>query len=224
MLGARGAVELVDEKQLVEERRELHSPRKEPNEVTPLIGEDRSADYAEDEQQENGDDYYDTIGSSMSCDQREGILLDDDDEDEPGESPDGHPLARPARPRSLNGISKLKRDEDTETIDSSQSGEQSDKKKRKWPKVPKVPKNLQKNLQRMPKMPKFKRLKLPKLPGRADANIRECNEFTAPLMAAAKCGNLQEVKRLVEIGHDVNIREPDDTTPLMYAAEYGHPR
>ncbi len=223
MLGARGAVELVDEKQLVEERRE--QPRKEPNEVTPLIGEERSADYAEDEQEENGDDYYDTIGSSMSCDQREGILLEDEEyEDDDGESSDGRPMARPRRPRSLIGFSKIKKDEDTETIDSSQSGENTEKKKRKWPKVPKVPKNLQKNLQKMPRMPKFRRLKLPKLPGQAEANIRECNEFTAPLMAAAKEGNLQEVKRLVEIGHDVNIREPDDTTPLMYAAEYGHPR
>ncbi len=230
MLGARGAAELVEESQLVEERKELHqSSRRDANEITPLIGESRSRDFGDDtglddNQQDDGDDYYDTIGSSMSCDQREALLLDDDDDDaEDNGSADsnaGPQLGRARRPRDLNGIRRMRHDnEDTETIDSSQSGEHPDKKKRKWPKVPKVPKNLHK----MPKI-RLKKLKLPKLAGTADTNIRECNEFTAPLMAAAKRGHLQEVQRLVKIGHDVNIREPDDTTPLMYAAEYGHPR
>ncbi len=230
MLGARGAAELVEESQLVEERKELQSSRRDANEITPLIGESRSRDFEdagldENQQDDNGDDYYyDTIGSSMSCDQREALLLDDDEDEVEdngsGESNAGPPLARARRPRDLNGITRVKHDnEDTETIGSSQSGEQTEKKKRKWPKVPKVPKNLQK----MPKL-KLRKLKLPKLAGTADTNIRECNEFTAPLMAAAKQGHLQEVQRLVKIGHDVNIREPDDTTPLMYAAEYGHPR
>ncbi len=231
MLGARGAIDLVDERQLVEERKELRSPRtpRHANEITPLIGESRSCDFRrdqglDDDDDENGDD-YDTIGSSMSCDPREvTLLMSDDDEDDSGSGQSnggapqrGRARSRAIRPGDLNVRSRTKDKDNEDGEVDSDSGEQTDAKKRKWPKVPK-------NLRKMAKMTKLKRIRLPRVPGRADANIRECNEFTAPLMAAAKIGNLLEVQRLVEIGHDVNIREPDDTTPLMYAAEYGHPR
>ncbi len=236
MLGARGAIDLVDESRLVEERRELRSPRtpRHPNEVTPLIGESRSCDFrkdqgSDDDDDDNGDD-YDTIGSSMSCDPREVTLLMDDDDDDSGSGQSGggtgvphrgRERSRAIRPGDLNVRSRTKdKDNDDADTGSSQSGDQNDNKKRKWPKVPRVPKNIRK----MGKGLRLKRIRLPRVPGRADANIRECNEFTAPLMAASKLGHLEEVERLVEIGHDVNIREPDDTTPLMYAAEYGHPR
>ncbi len=42
------------------------------------------------------------------------------------------------------------------------------------------------------------------------------------LHGAARRGDLEELKRLVEGGHDVNQRDRWETTPLMFAAQKGH--
>ncbi len=39
---------------------------------------------------------------------------------------------------------------------------------------------------------------------------------------AARDGDVKEVRRLVEVGHNVNQRDGKWSTPLMWAAERGH--
>ena len=47
-------------------------------------------------------------------------------------------------------------------------------------------------------------------------------EEVTPLMAAARDGLTQEVRRLIAMGADVNSKTSSGVTPLMYASEEGH--
>ncbi len=46
--------------------------------------------------------------------------------------------------------------------------------------------------------------------------------LTSPLWYAAERGDFEELRRLVEEGHNVNKRDEWGRTPLMYAADKGH--
>jgi len=54
------------------------------------------------------------------------------------------------------------------------------------------------------------------LPEKCKANLNKC------LFGAAKEGDLDAVKSLIEKGADINAKDSDGRTPLMYASSYGY--
>jgi ankyrin repeat protein len=54
--------------------------------------------------------------------------------------------------------------------------------------------------------------------------MSELSAMQQDLFDAAKSGNFELTQQLIEQRADINAQDPDDLTPLMYAASYGHMR